>query len=238
MNGTGTIGAARDDPNRALAAPMSHTSQRNVSGPLAVENPSMAGAPISPVSPGGQWNRPNPHSNPQSTPGNSKTSQYIDKITSENDRLRRELRAEKLARGLLRVVFGDTRQTRVVCREVGIVVAVGLAAAPVPLQLVRFTRRQGRRLRHRVPGNGPRGLAQPPAVAVEDELERVGAVLEEMPAVRHLNRPRRPGPDVVGPDGAGASLAGAPAGGADRGTPARRAFVGECRHGVTGGRGS
>ena len=98
MNSTGTIGAARDDPNRALAAPMSHTSQRNVSGPLAVENPSMAGAPISPVSPGGQWNRPNPHSNPQSTPGNSKTSQYIDKITSENDRLRRELRAEKLAR--------------------------------------------------------------------------------------------------------------------------------------------
>ncbi len=29
---------------------------------------------------------------------NSKTSQYIDKITSENDRLRRELKAEKLAR--------------------------------------------------------------------------------------------------------------------------------------------
>lgn len=40
-----------------------------------------------------QWARPNPHSVP-----NSKTSQYIDKITSENDRLRRELKAEKLAR--------------------------------------------------------------------------------------------------------------------------------------------
>jgi uncharacterized protein (UPF0333 family) len=31
-------------------------------------------------------------------PNNSKTSQYIDKITSENERLRRELRAERLAR--------------------------------------------------------------------------------------------------------------------------------------------
>ena len=57
----------------------------------------MAAAPVSPVSPG-NWARTNPHSNPQNTPNNSKTSQYIDKITSENDRLRRELRAEKLAR--------------------------------------------------------------------------------------------------------------------------------------------
>ena len=39
------------------------------------------------------WARPNHYSTP-----NSKTSQYIDKITQENDRLRRELRAEKLAR--------------------------------------------------------------------------------------------------------------------------------------------
>lgn len=39
------------------------------------------------------WARPNHHSTP-----NSKTSQYIDKITQENDRLRRELLAEKLAR--------------------------------------------------------------------------------------------------------------------------------------------
>ncbi|KAF3001794.1 hypothetical protein E8E13_002101 [Curvularia kusanoi] len=94
----GTLGTTRDDVHYTPAASMSHTSHRNVSGPLAVENPNMANAPISPVSPGSQWNRPNPHSNPQSTPGNSKTSQYIDKITSENDRLRRELRAEKLAR--------------------------------------------------------------------------------------------------------------------------------------------
>lgn len=50
------------------------------------------------LSQGSQWARPNPHSNPLSSPSNSKTSQYIDKITSENDRLRRELRAEKLAR--------------------------------------------------------------------------------------------------------------------------------------------
>ncbi|KAH6638450.1 hypothetical protein C7974DRAFT_306861 [Boeremia exigua] len=93
----GSAGTNKDDARRTPAASMSYTSQRNHSGPLAVENPNMA-APISPVSPGSQWARPNPHSNPQSTPGNSKTSQYIDKITSENDRLRRELRAEKLAR--------------------------------------------------------------------------------------------------------------------------------------------
>jgi chromosome segregation ATPase len=40
------------------------------------------------------WLRANPHA----APNNSKTSQYIDKITSENERLRRELLAEKLAR--------------------------------------------------------------------------------------------------------------------------------------------
>ena len=98
----GTLGTSKDDARRtastAPTAPMSHTSHRNFSGPLAVENPNMAAAPVSPVSPSSQWARPNPHSNPQSTPSNSKTSQYIDKITSENDRLRRELRAEKLAR--------------------------------------------------------------------------------------------------------------------------------------------
>jgi len=66
---------------------MSYSTPRNVSGPLAVESPTdQNGAPI--------WTRPNFHS----TPSNSKTSQYIDKITSENDRLRRELTAEKLAR--------------------------------------------------------------------------------------------------------------------------------------------
>jgi hypothetical protein len=64
------------------------TTTRNVSGPLAVE--AMAVASDQNTSP---WARPNPHSVP-----NSKTSQYIDKITSENDRLRRELKAEKLAR--------------------------------------------------------------------------------------------------------------------------------------------
>lgn len=95
----GDFGTRDDNPsNKAPAAHMSITSQRNFSGPLAVENPNMAAAPVSPVSPGTQWARPNPHSNPQSTPNNSKTSQYIDKITSENDRLRRELRAEKAAR--------------------------------------------------------------------------------------------------------------------------------------------
>lgn len=40
------------------------------------------------------WLRTNPHA----SPNNSKTSQYIDKITQENERLRRELRAERLAR--------------------------------------------------------------------------------------------------------------------------------------------
>ncbi|CAO2656547.1 Nn.00g053500.m01.CDS01 [Neocucurbitaria sp. VM-36] len=65
------------------------TSSRNVSGPLSVETAVMAADPNT-VSP---WARPNPHSTP-----NSKTSQYIDKITSENDRLRRELKSEKLAR--------------------------------------------------------------------------------------------------------------------------------------------
>lgn len=66
-----------------------HTLPRNASGPLAVDNAAMAADPNT-ASP---WARPNPHSTP-----NSKTSQYIDKITSENDRLRRELKAEKLAR--------------------------------------------------------------------------------------------------------------------------------------------
>lgn len=65
-----------------------HTSTRNVSGPLAIDTPMMS--PDQSTSP---WGR----SNAQATP-NSKTGQYIDKITSENDRLRRELRAEKLAR--------------------------------------------------------------------------------------------------------------------------------------------
>jgi len=64
-----------------------YTSPRNVSGPLAVDK-----APMSPDE-NSSWARPNHYNTP-----NSKTSQYIDKITQENDRLRRELRAEKLAR--------------------------------------------------------------------------------------------------------------------------------------------
>ncbi|KAF2847564.1 hypothetical protein T440DRAFT_470864 [Plenodomus tracheiphilus IPT5] len=68
--------------------------------PLAVESPNMSTtdpstAPTNPPTSTttASWDRPNPHSIP-----NSKTSQYIDKITSENDRLRRELHAEKLLR--------------------------------------------------------------------------------------------------------------------------------------------
>ena len=40
------------------------------------------------------WQR----TNTGTAPNASKTSQYIERITAENDRLRRELRAEKLAR--------------------------------------------------------------------------------------------------------------------------------------------
>jgi hypothetical protein len=74
------------------------TVNRNDSGPLAVDDSTMASAATSPSATSPGWARPNPHSNPQASLNNSKTSQYIDKITSENDRLRRELRAEKLAR--------------------------------------------------------------------------------------------------------------------------------------------
>jgi hypothetical protein len=86
-----------DDTSRtAKAAPArttstttmpSYTSPRNVSGPLPVDKAAMVADENS------AWARPNHYSTP-----NSKTSQYIDKITQENDRLRRELRAEKLAR--------------------------------------------------------------------------------------------------------------------------------------------
>jgi len=71
--------------------------------PSAVDLPTMAGddpssqanaqAMAMSSSTPAPWDRPNPYSVP-----NSKTSQYIDKITSENDRLRRELHAEKLLR--------------------------------------------------------------------------------------------------------------------------------------------
>lgn len=75
-------------PENGSAMP-AYTSARTTAGPLAVENMPMATETTSAAA----WARPNPHSTP-----NSKTSQYIDKITSENDRLRRELKAEKLAR--------------------------------------------------------------------------------------------------------------------------------------------
>jgi hypothetical protein len=75
------------------AMPPIHSSPRNVSGPLAIDTASMSQDPNSITSP---WQRANPHAVP--APQNSKTSQYIDKITSENERLRRELRAEKFAR--------------------------------------------------------------------------------------------------------------------------------------------
>jgi hypothetical protein len=66
------------------------TSPRNISGPLAIDSLAMAPDPNpTPAS----WSRANSH-----TAAQSKTSQYIDKITSENEKLKRELKAEKLAR--------------------------------------------------------------------------------------------------------------------------------------------
>lgn len=51
-------------------------------------------APDHPTSTPNGWSRPNAHATSQA----SKTSQYIDKITSENEKLKRELKAERLAR--------------------------------------------------------------------------------------------------------------------------------------------
>ncbi|KAF2806665.1 uncharacterized protein BDZ99DRAFT_82934 [Mytilinidion resinicola] len=64
-----------------------HTSPRNASGPIRIDTAT------SPESSQGKspW-QTNPHSN------NTKTSQFIDKLQAENDRLRRDLTAEKLAR--------------------------------------------------------------------------------------------------------------------------------------------
>jgi sugar-specific transcriptional regulator TrmB len=94
-----TLHEASPTPPRPANSPAmpALTLNRKESGPLAVDDTAMASGATSP-SAGSGWARPNPHSNPQATTNNSKTSQYIDKITSENDRLRRELRAEKLAR--------------------------------------------------------------------------------------------------------------------------------------------
>ncbi|KAF2874891.1 hypothetical protein BDV95DRAFT_591658 [Massariosphaeria phaeospora] len=70
-------------PTRSAAMP-SYTTPRNVSGPLSI------------ISADANANRASPHVSaavPQ-----SKTSQYIDKITSENERLRRELAVERTAK--------------------------------------------------------------------------------------------------------------------------------------------
>ncbi|KAF2465030.1 uncharacterized protein BDR25DRAFT_306886 [Lindgomyces ingoldianus] len=73
--------------------PSMYTSPRNTTGPLAVDTASMS--PSDHSSTASPWQRMNPHAAPQT---NSKTSQYIDKITQENERLRRELKAERAAR--------------------------------------------------------------------------------------------------------------------------------------------
>ncbi|KAJ4345384.1 uncharacterized protein N0V89_011514 [Didymosphaeria variabile] len=70
--------------------PAIHTLPRNPIGPLAIDSPM---APEPAPAPNG-WARPNAHAASQA----SKTSQYIDKITSENEKLKRELKAERLAR--------------------------------------------------------------------------------------------------------------------------------------------
>ena len=90
MNGTVFTKEATTPPPSKFSMPL-YTTPRNVSGPLAVDTANAATDQNAATSP---WLRSNPHA----TPGNSKTSQYIDKITSENERLRRELKAEKLAR--------------------------------------------------------------------------------------------------------------------------------------------
>jgi chromosome segregation ATPase len=71
----------------------SFTTPRHGAGPLAIDPPPLTPEPNGTPSP---WQRANPHA--ALSMNNSKTSQYIDKITSENERLSRELRAEKLAR--------------------------------------------------------------------------------------------------------------------------------------------
>lgn len=81
---------ATPPPPQRIAMPL-YTTPRNTNGPLAVDTNVVNPDPNATTSP---WQRANPHA----APHNSKTSQYIDKITSENERLRRELRAEKLAR--------------------------------------------------------------------------------------------------------------------------------------------
>ena len=86
-----TLHTAHAIPPRTANGPAMpyYSSPRNVSGPFSIESPAMTTA-----DPNTSWNRPAFHS----TQSSSKTSQYIDKIVSENERLHRELKAEKLAR--------------------------------------------------------------------------------------------------------------------------------------------
>jgi chromosome segregation ATPase len=67
------------------------TSQRKASGPLARDG-------ALPPLPADANGAPSWRSNPHSSSPNNKTSRYIDKVTSENERLLRELKAERLAR--------------------------------------------------------------------------------------------------------------------------------------------
>ncbi len=66
-------------------------------------------------------------------------------------------------------------------------VAVGLPRPPVPLQPGWRSGRRRRHLRRRVPGDRLGRVAETTAVAVDDELQRIGEVPEQMPAVRDLH---------------------------------------------------
>ncbi|KAF1969140.1 hypothetical protein BU23DRAFT_557839 [Bimuria novae-zelandiae CBS 107.79] len=71
--------------------PAIQTIPRSPIGPLPIDSPM---SPEHPTATPNGWSRPNAHAASQA----SKTSQYIDKITSENEKLKRELKAERLAR--------------------------------------------------------------------------------------------------------------------------------------------
>lgn len=90
---TATLQPTALPPMPALTAP------RNAAGPLEVDkidkiDTVVTNGEINTTTGASPWLRTNPHA----SPNNSKTSQYIDKITQENEKLRRELRAERLAR--------------------------------------------------------------------------------------------------------------------------------------------
>ncbi|KAL5407227.1 hypothetical protein PMIN03_007298 [Paraphaeosphaeria minitans] len=88
-----TLGSPNESPSSASGSPAMPailTLPCNPTGPLGIDSPM---APELTSAPNG-WARPNAHAASQA----SKTSQYIDKITSENEKLKRELNAERLAR--------------------------------------------------------------------------------------------------------------------------------------------